>query len=329
METEKPDSRPPGMANTLESFEQETTGVFLGENGLRSGWRLLIYLLAVLGIGVLLSVAVRRFVGTGHGMSGPVAVLLQELAGFALVFGAAWMMARGEHRAVGAYGLPAGEMFGRKFWLGMLFGLVEVSALIGLISAFGGYSFGPLVLHGGTIARWGLLHLVLFTMVGFFEEFLFRGYTQFTLADGIGFWPAAVLLSVGFGAIHLGNPGEGWVGAASVALVGLFFCFTLRRTGNLWYAVGLHASFDWGETFLYSVPNSGTVMQGHLSDSILHGPKWLTGGTVGPEGSVFCFLTMALQFLVVAWLFPASKTEANGPSPKLGQDESPASGLGA
>jgi hypothetical protein len=76
--------------------------------------------------------------------------------------------------------------------------------------------------------------------------------------------------------------------------------------------VGLHASFDWGETYLFSVPNSGTFMQGHLSDAMLHGPKWLTGGTVGPEGSLFCFLTLALQFLVVHWLFPARKPEPAG-----------------
>jgi hypothetical protein len=75
----------------------------------------------------------------------------------------------------------------------------------------------------------------------------------------------------------------------------------------LWYAVGLHASFDWGETYLFSVPNSGTFMPGHLSNAVLHGPKWLTGGTVGPEGSVFCFLTLALQFLVVNWFFPAKR----------------------
>jgi hypothetical protein len=48
-------------------------------------------------------------------------------------------------------------------------------------------------------------------------------------------------------------------------------------------------------------------MQGHLSNAALHGPNWLTGGTIGPEGSVFCFLTMGLQFLVVALLFPARK----------------------
>ncbi len=243
------------------------------------------------------------------GVPSPQALLVQELISFAVVIGAALFMSRLEGRRLGDYGLPLRGLFGGKFWLGFLFGIVEICALIGLISAFGGYSFGSLALQGSQIVRWGAFHLLFFLVVGLFEEFLFRGYTQFTLGDGIGFWPAAFVLSLGFGAVHLGNPGEGLVGAASVALVGLFFCFTLRRTGNLWYAVGLHASFDWGETFLFSVPNSGTVLQGHLSDSFLHGAKWLTGGSVGPEGSVFCFVTMGLQFLVVALLFPAKQKQ--------------------
>ena len=128
--------------------------------------------------------------------------------------------------------------------------------------------------------------------MGFFEEFLFRGYTQFTLASGVGFWPAATMLSAAFGALHLGNGGEDKVGALSVFVIGMFFCLTLRRTGNLWFAVGLHAAFDWGETFLFSVPDSGIVAPGHLLNSSFHGPVWLTGGTVGPEGSVMAFVVV-------------------------------------
>src|SRR5581483_661698 len=116
---------------------------------------------------------------------------------------------------------------------------------------------------------------------GLFEEFLFRGYTQFTLAEGIGFWPAAVLLSAAFGAIHLRNQGEAWIGALGAAFIGLFFCLTLRRTRSLWFAAGMHASWDWGETFLYSVPDSGFLPPGHLLNSSFHGPQWLTGGSVG------------------------------------------------
>jgi CAAX protease family protein len=278
--------------------------VLFNDRGLRAGWRLILYFLLLIIFFLAMNSGIRLF-HRGHLDPQVLSqVLPVETLSFFLVLGCAWIMSRIEGRRAGDYGLPLTEAFGKKFWLGMLLGLAEISLLIGLISAFGGYSFGNLALSSKGIIGYGLLHLVFFTMVGFFEEFAFRGYTQFTLADGIGFWPAALVLSLGFGAVHLGNPGEGPVGAASVVLVGLFFAFTLYRTGNLWYAVGLHASFDWGETYLFSVPNSGTFMQGHLSNSVLHGAKWLTGGTVGPEGSVFCFLTMGLQFLVVMWLFP-------------------------
>jgi membrane protease YdiL (CAAX protease family) len=303
MESGNSEYNPAGQS-TLSSPPPNPTSLFHNEHGLRAGWRLLVYLLLVLGGGAIVMLGLRLFLTPKRGVPMAMILLSQEVVGFALVYGAALVMSRVERRSAGAYGLPMSEALGSKFWLGFLFGLLEVSLLIGLIAAFGGYSFGSLALHGREIVQWGLFHLLLFFFVGLFEEFLFRGYMQYTLADGIGFWPAAILLSVLFGGLHLGNPGEGLVGAAGVVVVAIFFCFTLKRTGNLWYAVGLHASFDWGETYLFSVPNSGTTMQGSLSQSVLHGPTWLTGGTVGPEGSVFCFLTMALQFLMVMWLFP-------------------------
>jgi membrane protease YdiL (CAAX protease family) len=289
--------------------------MFVGPHGLRAGWRLLIYVVLAFGGSAAITVLAQKLFHPQRGQVDAWSLLWQELFGFMVVFGVAMIMSRLERRPLGAYGLPGREAFGAKFWLGFLFGLLEISVLIWLIRVFGGYSFGPIVLPGPQILKMGLLYLVGFIFVGFFEEFLFRGYTLYTLADGIGFWPAALVLSLLFGGAHLMNPGEGRVGAASVVMIALFFCFSRRRTGSLWYAVGLHASFDWGETFLYSVPNSGAVMPGHLSDAVLQaGPKWLTGGTVGPEGSLFCFLTILLQFLIVIWLFPAPKSETSVPA---------------
>ncbi len=284
--------------------------VFRNEYGIRAGWRFLIYLLIFIAAGATLHSVFQAIHGPARGGTPPPAFLLfSEAANFAIIFGAAFVMSRIEHRPVGAYGIPVREAFGRKFWLGIFFGLLEISVLMGLITLFGGYSFGPVALHGAQIFQWALFYVAFFVFVGLTEEFLFRGYTQFTLGDGIGFWPAAAILSFLFGFVHYFNEGEGVVGAASVVLVALLFAFTLRRSGNLWYAIGLHAAFDFGETFLYSVPDSGFVFPGHLSDAVLHGPRWLTGGTVGPEGSVFCFLTMGLQFLVVLWLFPKNKSQ--------------------
>jgi membrane protease YdiL (CAAX protease family) len=284
--------------------------LFRNERGIRAGWRLLMYTLMVVVVASVLRFIFNAVYPHPHGGTPPPGLLLfSEAMNFLVIFGVAFVMSRIERRPVGAYGIPAGEAFGKKFWLGALFGILEISALVGLIALFGGYSFGPIALHGNQIFQWASYYVVFFVFVGFFEEFLFRGYTQFTLGEGIGFWPAAAILSFLFGFAHYFNEGEGIVGAASVVLVAMLFAFTLRRSGNLWYAIGLHAAFDFGETFLYSVPDSGFVFPGHLSDAVLHGPRWLTGGTVGPEGSVFCFLTMGLQFLVVLWLFPKHKSQ--------------------
>jgi membrane protease YdiL (CAAX protease family) len=284
--------------------------IFLNAHGLRAGWRLLIYVVLVAGLGFGIGIVLRLFfAGQARGVFSPLSLFIQESVSFAVVFGAALIMARIEKRSPGVYGLPAAGLFGRLFWQGWFVGLCEVTALIGLIAAFGGYSFGSLAVHGEEIARWAAVWGLFFVLVGFFEEFAFRGYTQFTLGDGIGFWPAGVLLSTAFGAVHLTNPGEGPVGAASVVMIGLVFVFALKRTGNLWFVVGLHASFDFGETFLYSVPNSGIVFPGHLSDATLHGANWLTGGTIGPEGSVFSFLTMGILVVLIHFLYPAKEKQ--------------------
>jgi membrane protease YdiL (CAAX protease family) len=286
--------------------------IFHNDQGLRAGWRLVVYIVMVLIFSAAMNFALDKIFHLPKTNSpAPRQIFLQEFLLFVLVFLPACFMAWLERRSVGDYGLPFHSLFATRFWQGCALGVVEVVTLMGSIAVFGGYSFGSLDLHGSGIFKWGLFWALLFAVVGLFEEFAFRGYLQFTLADGIGFWPAAWILSLGFGAVHLGNKGEGWVGAAGVAVIGLIFALALKRTGNLWLVVGWHAAFDFGETFLFSVPNSGAVFPGHLSNATLHGPTWLTGGTVGPEGSVFSFVTMAAAALFIHKTFPGRKSSSS------------------
>ena len=306
--TTEPSSESPATPDSrLPRPEGLVSRIFLGSDGLRVGWSLLLYA----AFWVMMEYAVGMVVLLAGGFrvnaNSPQSVVLEELRSFLSAYAAAVLMARLERRPAGVYGLPVRRAFGGFFWLGILLGLGEVSLLVGLIAACGGYSFGTVVLQGSTLLDGGALWALAFVLVGLSEEFLFRGYTQYTLARGIGFWPAAACLSLVFGAAHLGNPGEGTVGAANVVVTGLVFALALRRTGNLWLAVGWHASFDFGETFLFSVPNSGYVFDQHLSSAVLHGKTWLTGGTVGPEGSVFGFLTLGISALLIHYLFPAKR----------------------
>ena len=284
--------------------------IFLSDAGLRVGWRLLLYGLFWITLSYVLQFVTVGFFGFTSDTLSPQGILREDLTSFVAAFGAALLMAQLERSPVDIYGLPrSAQTFGKLFWQGWLLGLLEVTLLISLIAAFGGYSFGSLSLHSMEVVRWGAVWFAAFVSVGLSEEFLFRGYTQYTLAQGIGFWPAAIFLSVLFGAVHLRNPGEGFMGAAGIVATGLVFAFALRRTGNLWLAVGWHASFDFGETFLYSVPDSGLLLAHHLSNATLHGKTWLTGGTAGPEGSVFSFLTMGIMAMAIHFLFPAEKAE--------------------
>lgn len=279
--------------------------VFLKGDGLRAGWRLLVYSIFVAALGFGVELLIFQLAAPSREAFSFRYQFLQEFAQFGVAFCAALVMSQIEKRPLGAYGLPGQHAFKGLFWQGCLFGLCEISGVIGIIALCGGYSFGSLAIHGEELVRWASLWAIFFLVVAFYEEFLFRGYAQFTMGEGIGFWPAALVLSIAFGLVHRSNPGESKVGIVGVMLVGLFWSFTLRRTGNLWFAVGMHASFDFGETFLYSVPDSGLLLPGHLSNATLHGPAWLTGGTTGPEASVFDFLILILFFYVFQRMYPA------------------------
>jgi membrane protease YdiL (CAAX protease family) len=216
-------------------------------------------------------------------------------------------MARIEGRPFGEFGLPARDAFGRNFWVGTLWGIVSLTVLMLVLRATGAFTFGSLNLHGGRIVKFALYYAVFFLITGFFEEFLLRGYSQWVLTRGMNFWPAAALLSISFGYLHGANPGEARVGLVAVVAIGFFFCLTLRRTGNLWWAVGFHMAWDWGESFLYSVPDSGTLLPKHLLNSSFQGPDWLTGGSVGPEGSYLVFVVIGALWVLFDRAYPEVK----------------------
>ena len=140
-----------------------------------------------------------------------------EAAQAACAIAAAVVMARIEGRSFGEYGIPLQGVWGRLFLQGALWGIGEITIVIILIGAFGGYSFGVRALSAGSALEYALFWALFFLIVGVYEEFLFRGYLQFTVASGIGFWPASILLSAMFGAIHLKILENGPVGAFGVS----------------------------------------------------------------------------------------------------------------
>lgn len=284
---------------------------FKGPDGIRSGWRLLLFLvLATIPFITLqtLMAVLGFWPDVAHGLHVSTIIVSESMLFLCPLF-AGWIMGLLEHKGLRDYGLPARGAFGRNFRIGAVIGFAALTLLLVSVHLGGGFYFGNLALGAKGILYFGVMWGLAFLIVGFAEEFLFRGYALATLAEGIGFWPAAIVLSLVFGAVHLGNIGENPVGAVSAGLVGLLFCFSFRRTGSLWFAIGLHAAWDYGESFIYSVPDSGAVVPGHLLNSHFRAgaPTWLTGGAVGPEGSVFVFVVLVILFVVVDRMYPEVK----------------------
>jgi len=268
--------------------------VFIGRNGLRAGWRLCIFAALFAGLTfVSTALAIRAF--HLHRIAGPLppwfGLVADSLVLVPLAL-AALIMARIERRSIDAYGLPRRGAFGSRFWSGAALGFASLSAVIAVLVATHALRLAPSGVPASALVGAALLYGLSFLAVGLTEEFLFRGYAQTTLAQGIGFWPAAGLLSLGFAATHADNHGENLIGVLQIVVYGMVFCYALWRTGTLWLAVGYHAAWDWAQTFVYGVPDSGALGTVSLLHATLAGPAWLSGGSAGPEGSVVTTLML-------------------------------------
>jgi membrane protease YdiL (CAAX protease family) len=217
---------------------------------------------------------------------------------------ATWAVSRKEKRPLDDYGAPPRQAFGKRFWEGSVWGFAMLSALLLVLRVSGHFQIDSVALTGEAVFRYALGWAAAFLAVSLTEEFGFRGYLLFIVSRRRSFWPAAVILSVAFGAAHLANHGENILGILQVVATGLLFCLTIRRTGNLWFAVGFHAAWDWAETFFYGTPDSGLLGAGRYLNTSVQGPDWLTGGTAGPEGSVIALVLLLFCALLIHIRFP-------------------------
>ena len=302
--------------------------IFFGQDGLRAGWSLLAFVavIALLGRALLLLLRTLHHSSPGVAIS-PHFMILVEGAQLLVVCAAAWVVSRLERRHFRSYGLGSTPDAMRQFLRGALGGVLLLGVLVGALWLTHLLVFTGVLLSGFALMRFAVEWAIGFLLVACFEEYALRGFVQFTLARGlggalrastgspnasaIGFWIAAALLSFVFGFGHASNPGESPIGLLSAGSIGLVFCLSLWRTGSLWWAIGFHAAWDWMQSFVFGVADSGTMVQFHLLASHPQGRPLLSGGTTGPEGSLYILpITCAIAAVILLTL-PQTRIEAN------------------
>ena len=309
MDEPAPQSEAPQItpAETLppEAPKRGLRWVFVGQNGFRAGWGVLLFVLIFLATAFLLGSALRLLLHPkpaprGAALSPQIGLISEGLQAFC-VFVATAAMALIEKRPVLYYGYQGTARVAR-FFFGLVWGFVAISALVFTLWKTGLLGFDGQMLQGAAMLRYAAEWGLVFLLVGIFEESLLRGYLQFTLTRGIGFWWGALLLSFMFGFGHGSNPGESPVGLFMAGAIGLVFCLSLWYTGSLYWAVGFHAAWDWGESYFYGTSDSGMVAQGHLLGEHPVGKLLWSGGATGPEGSLLTVPLLLIMALAM-WLW--------------------------
>jgi hypothetical protein len=308
--------------------------IFLGADGLRAGWGILIFiaLMAALLKGVNVLSHLLHLNPTGNANKAnvtPALAFIGELPPFLATLLAAWIMSKIERRPNSVYGL-GGQRKLHHFFAGLAWGVSFLSLLVFTLWKTGLLVIEGRLLFGNDVLRYGAVWLVGFLLVGLLEEYLTRGYLQYTLTRGLaaiykwafktrhsealGFWTAAVIFSFLFGFSHGKNPSESPIGLLAAGLAALVFCLSLWRTGSLWWAIGFHTSWDWAQSYLYGVADSGLMVQHHLLATHPAGKPLLSGGGTGPEGSLFILAILALISVIIIFTLPRTN-QGHSPTP--------------
>lgn len=248
--------------------------VFLGPEGLRAGWSVLIFIVTY-----ILAAAAAGFVIVGSHLANPKLgftprnMFFNELILLLALAGAAAVIALVERRRIVDYNL-AGPRRTRHFFSGLAVGFAALSLLVGGLQAGGWLHFGAPALSGAAILKYALFWGAVFLMVGLVEEGTFRCYLQYTFTRGMNFWWALGVVAALCADLALRHKGNGAWGDYAIAILGLLACLWLyiRRVPGaaFWYAA-------WATSTLFGFVHTGNG-----------GENWVGIFSAAAIGFVFC-----------------------------------------
>ena len=285
------------------------SGLFVGPDGmLRPIWRAVLWV--VLTVFVVMPILNKLLdLVIGPAPPGPFAFTPSNLAlaegfNFTSAFIVTGLFAWYEHRRIDSYGMPIAEALKSPTFEGFLVGVVQPAAITLAMLALGAMQIRGLALGGSELVTGALAWLGACLLIGIAEEYLFRGYFLQTLWKAIGFWPASIVVAIIFALVHyLLKPGENLWDIIALVSFSLLCCYSVLRTDNLWFAVGLHVAYDFMQFFIIGTPNGGHFPVGRMLDASFNGPAWLTGGPLGTEASWLAYPMDALGFAYLWWRF--------------------------
>jgi len=147
-----------------------------------------------------------------------------------------------------------------------------------------------------------LLELFILSTAAMGEELMFRGYPFHRLVETTGPAFAVVVMSLLFGYAHGGNPHASRLAMLNTCAIGALLCTAYLRTGALWMSWGIHFAWNTALGLVFGLPVSGLTDFSVIIRTRASGPRWVTGGAYGIEGSVVGTIVILLGFIPVILL---------------------------
>jgi len=251
------------------------------------------------------------------GLPGFVAFLLLPFSALALVV-LVWVRLV-ERRPLAAIGL-GGAHRARTFFGGLLVGVAMVTAIVAGICLAGGLHIVGLGLPDQSLISLASIAtlLVCFAVQSSVEELLFRGWMLSALAAKFRVVWAVLISSLVFTGLHF-DPRANWLFFLNVFLFAAFACSWVIRTGNVWGVMGWHGGWNWLLAVGFAL--RVTALDAHQPALLVKltpvGSDYLTGGIVGPEGSILCTLVLACG--IAYQLLRARRADVRGPTKENGR----------
>lgn len=182
---------------------------------------------------------------------------------------------------------------------GFFFGIVLISLVFFIIWIFGAIQIRDIQLSSKHVSH--LISLtILFFIVSFQEELLFRGYL-YALAEKLFHRTGTTLLTTSFlfSIAHAFNPNalSNPIPLFNIFLAGIVLGLFRQHSKGIWIPIGFHWSWNLFQGGIYGFHVSGLSSHSIIQIEPNNNP-WLSGGEFGAEGSILT----TLLFLISIWI---------------------------